>query len=55
MDIPSDALLAKTMLDVGSCYLKLVKEFVVRLPISFLFLIFDVKNDGIAFGLLNFS
>lgn len=42
MELISDAQLLKTMLNVGSSYPKLIKEFMV-------------KNDGIPHGLLNFS
>ncbi|CAI8594081.1 unnamed protein product [Vicia faba] len=43
------------MLNAGSFYLKLVKKFVVKFLIGFLSLIYGVKNDGIAFALLNFN
>lgn len=51
----SDAQSLKTMLDVGSCYPKLVKEFMVKLPIDFLSLIYGVNNDDTDRGVLNFS
>lgn len=42
VELPSDAQLLKTILNIGACYPKLMKEFVVR-------------NDRIPHGLLNFS